>query len=559
VFAQANRVDQDAWGGLSMVGGEALVQCVDMLPLDASAVVEFVSGPSLVRERYLSRNPGATYREVDPARINSPTRDCTQDFCGADSYLIADPPDPERLAQLLTFLCPLGKSVCLLAVDNAAHYAQVKKLLGGGGEEGLKPVAMTLEQIQPIISDAGWRVDLIIPVIDTADDSGTPVKALMAAAESLGLDISSTRQRLIVRQWLIRCTNYIIPRQTVAALTMRKVAGVNEARVDHPLLALKSLPGNNLIWGSKIDRLPASWPPGVFIFHRVFLNNPQLVEKMEIMISRGWTFVYDIDDDPRHWQGFRDDDFFAFRGVHAVTVSTEALAAVIRPWNPNVYVLHNAIFELPVFKRQVPKDGRTLKIFFGALNRTADWAVIQDAVVGALARVKKSVELIVVHDRAVFDGIPDNIAKSFCPTLNLNQYNLLLSGCDIALLPLEDNQFNRLKSDLKFIECCAAGVVPICSPVVYSGRREHLAIGCFAQSPEDWADHLVRLCDDPAELQERRARGLAYVVSARMHAHSVSVRKQLYESLISQQDELEMQRQARLGRRLKGGYPAALT
>ncbi len=39
--------------------------------------------------------------------------------------------------------------------------------------------------------------------------------------------------------------------------------------------------------------------------------------------------------------------------------------------------------------------------------------------------------------------------------------------CDIALLPLNFNRFNSMKSDLKFIECAGHGVTVLASPTVY--------------------------------------------------------------------------------------------
>ena len=96
------------------------------------------------------------------------------------------------------------------------------------------------------------------------------------------------------------------------------------------------------------------------------------------------------------------------------------------------------------------------------------------------------------------------------------------------------------------MECCAAGVVPVCSPVVYGDVPAHAEIAVLARTPQQWQQALLDLCRQPQELARRRALGLDYVKRQRMHSQQVTAREAWYRQLLAQQPVLEAQRQARV-------------
>ena len=156
------------------------------------------------------------------------------------------------------------------------------------------------------------------------------------------------------------------------------------------------------------------------------------------------------------------------------------------------------------------------------------------------------VEFTVVHDQDFYQALPAEVVKSFKPTLSHRDYMAELAASDIGLLPLADTPFNRLKSDLKLIECCAAGVVPICSPTVYGDTSDHHDIAVFAQTPAEWRDVLIRLVEDPEGLRQRRERGLDYVRFKRMQANQAPLRTAFYRGLLLRRETLEAERRARI-------------
>ena len=140
----------------------------------------------------------------------------------------------------------------------------------------------------------------------------------------------------------------------------------------------------------------------------------------------------------------------------------------------------------------------------------------------------------------------ESIAKSFHATLGHLEYLTVLRTCDIALLPLADTEFNRLKSDLKLIECAACSVVAICSPTVYADNPDHAQLAIIASSPEDWRNAILRLCADSLLRQTLRNQGYAYVKAKRMHAYQARERQQYYSWLMAELPALEKSRQQRM-------------
>jgi glycosyltransferase involved in cell wall biosynthesis len=160
-----------------------------------------------------------------------------------------------------------------------------------------------------------------------------------------------------------------------------------------------------------------------------------------------------------------------------------------------------------------------MTLFFGALNRERDWLPLMPVLNAVAARVGERLKFCVVHDQAFFDAL-QTPHKTFTPTCDYDAYMTLLGGCEISLMPLEDNPFNRAKSDLKFIEAGACRVAALASDVVYSDSIEDGTTGLLFRDAE--------------ELHERR---LAYQVADRIA---------WYRDLWDRRDELTAALLARL-------------
>ncbi len=461
--------------------------------------------------------------------------------------------DPWRVLETLRERMEPG-AVVAVCIPNVGHWSLVREQLLGRwnyADAGLLDRThlrfFSRDTAVDMLSRAGWTPLDADPRVLWPEKTEAAVKALTPAALAFGGDAEKARRDLSAFQWVLRGVNGPLPsRLAVAALGMKKVGGVTEARVDHPMAALASLPSVHASWGAGTVTLPSGSAPGVFVLHRQFLNGDALTGHVEGLIQKGWTIVSDMDDDPHHWPGYVDSDFRAFRGVHAVTVSTPAMAEMMRQWNPNLAIFPNAAARLPDVPATTPKAGARMRLFFGALNRENDWGPVRDQIMALAVAHADRIEWVVVHDQAFFDALPAEAAKTFHPTLPHPKFMSALAGCDIALLPLSDTPFNRLKSDLKLVECASAGVVPVCSRLIYADDPAHADFAVFAQTPADWHQALLGLIASPDEVRRRRDLGRAHVAAHRMHAQDAARREAFYRDIVARRDDLEVQRQARL-------------
>lgn len=557
------------------VNGDLLAQ----VPATARHVLEVGCGAGQFARAYLRRNPLAVYRGVElfeeaalqaadcldsvtQGNIESPevlarldAASCGQPF---DTVVFGDVlehlVDPWRVLETLAARCT-PDAACIVCVPNVSHWSLLVQQLRGRwdyADAGLLDRThlrfFTLSTLQAMLRQSGWQ-----PVKARArklwpKETASALQVLMPVAQALGVQAQEMEQNLSAFQWVVSAVRHAPVRPLhVAALGIRKAAGVTDVRVDQPMDMLATLPAVRVVHSAQSLTIPKDWPAGVLVLQRNFMTDPGLVSVVEAKVASGWVVVADMDDDPHHWPEFVRSDFYAYRAVHAVTASTEPLAEMIRQWNPDVQVFPNAIFALPEASTATPKQADGLRVFFGALNRQKDWGEVREGILRAFRQLGDRVEIVVVHDREFHDALPADCRKSFMPTLPHEQYMQVLASCDLALLPLADTRFNRLKSDLKFIECCAAGVVPICSPVVYDQRPEHREIGFFATDSGEWASALVGLCGDLGEVRRRRQLGLDYVRQHRMQSQQAAAREVFYRSLLDSRDRLEQQRQQRIG------------
>ena len=452
--------------------------------------------------------------------------------------------DAKRLLKELRRFMTKGGS-CLVWAPNVAHWQRMENLLSGRDEKSL---VFDSTQIVHLLKEAGWTVQTLGARQSTPQQNEQALQRWSSVATGLNMASEQVQRTLLTKQWVVKAVNGPAnPELHVAAISLvKRIAGTNEARMQHPLHALKSLPGVRCAYGEGGLSIPSDYKPGILMLNRQFMTDPGLLAHLEKKVQEGWLLVADMDDDPMHWEEYQASDFLAFKGVHAVTVSTPELARRISAWNPHVHVLPNAINWIDSKLQTIPKNKQRLRIFFGAINRQKDWQPIMQGVVAAAINLGDSVEFVVVHDKAFHDALPKTCLKTFHPTLTHAAYAKVLASCDMALLPLADTSFNRCKSDLKLIECAAAGVVPVCSRVVYAENPAHDSFVKFADTPADWMATLIKLSKQMGELNRRAKLGYAYVSTTRMHSQQASIRRDLYLRLRADRDLLEAQRQQRL-------------
>ena len=110
------------------------------------------------------------------------------------------------------------------------------------------------------------------------------------------------------------------------------------------------------------------------MLHLPLLTGANGLARVRALLEKGYVVVSEFDDHPVFLEerGVNRGELLTFRGVHAVQTSTRALAEALLPENPEVACSPNGIFELPQPGNFQNPEQMTL--FFGALNRQADWA-----------------------------------------------------------------------------------------------------------------------------------------------------------------------------------------
>ena len=173
----------------------------------------------------------------------------------------------------------------------------------------------------------------------------------------------------------------------------------------------------------------------------------------------------------------------------AITVSTEALKAELLQWNPNIYVLPNLIDERLWTQTQRPHAGPVVIGFTGTSTHGDDLRMIEDAFIQISAKHGQGVAfqfMGCVTDRLA--RLPGSKVAGFTPDYESFARALQTTPMDVAVVSLEDNLFNRCKSNIKWLEYSACGITGVYSDLPpYNSCIRHGQTGLLVgNSVQDW-------------------------------------------------------------------------
>ena len=193
-------------------------------------------------------------------------------------------------------------------------------------------------------------------------------------------------------------------------------------------------------------------------------------------------------------------------------------------------------------------------IFFGALNRRPDWEPLMPAINASIRRYGDRLHFHVISDHAFYEAL-ETEEKDFAGGVRdaaiiapYERYTAALHDADIALLPLRDTEFNRAKSDLKFIEAAGHGAVALASPTVYAETMRDGETGLIFRSPEEFAEKLDLLIEH-ADLRRTLAEhAYRYVAEHRLLEYHLDDYIAAYQEMFARREELERDRRARIAK-----------
>jgi glycosyltransferase involved in cell wall biosynthesis len=164
-------------------------------------------------------------------------------------------------------------------------------------------------------------------------------------------------------------------------------------------------------------------------------------------------------------------------------------------------------------------DRRVTVGVHGAWSHGRDWEPLGEAF-SRLAETHPGVRLLCGgYTPPAMAAVPDLVSVPFQP---LAAYPHLVAEIDVACCPLEDTDFNRAKSPIKWLESAMTGAAAVVSETVYGpavracgGDRVALVIPAARdRDPAAWSEALTRLLDDPPR-RERMGRTAKAAVTER--------------------------------------------
>ncbi|MBK4729892.1 glycosyltransferase [Oxynema sp. CENA135] len=532
-----------------------------LLPADARRVVEICDDrPSNTRESALQR--ATLYRRINP-RGEYLTIACDRHSSDVVEPAIAEQSvdclvfdrtltqvlDPLKLLQSSArWLSENGQVVA--CIPNVQYWHRLVYLLRGRGLEqstnfdDCQLRFFSLETIKELFNQAGLNLYEVQTVGVQTEAFKEFAQTIAPVVKELGLDPQTFAMQANAEFYVVRGSQtQSSPRRLFVHTILMAPTACDRPRVLDPDRFSNTIPGVRAIAEVKNADLSLALPQEekVFIWQRTILKYPHDFARLRELLRRDYLIIAEIDDDPLRRPQYEQNRFLSYRGCHGVQTSTEPLADYLRQHNPNVAVFANQLTELPP-ERTYKNDG-TCTIFFGALNREADWEPIVGELNRVLGKYRDRVRVKVIHDRKFWNALQSlegdrKDFEAFCP---YERYLEIMDECDLALLPLTPTRVNSMKSDLKFLECAGHGVAVLASPVVYEHTIVEGKTGLIYRSVAEFGKHLEALITDPLLRQTLAQNAYGWVAENRLLCQHYRQRSQWYKQLRDRLPELNRQ------------------
>ncbi len=182
-----------------------------------------------------------------------------------------------------------------------------------------------------------------------------------------------------------------------------------------------------------------------------------------------------------------------------VTVTTPILAEAYKPYSDNVVVLPNCI-DLDLWQKMDLKSNDEIRLFWaGGSSHYEDWLIMTE-VLPVIMDKYPQVKLVFMGmwEFAFKDIDPKRIERHKWVHMSAYPYKVASLNPTIGMIPLVDNQFNRAKSPIKWVEMGALEVpcvTSLVSPYKEIGTP-HNGIFIENNSVNGWIKGLSLLIED---------------------------------------------------------------
>lgn len=185
-----------------------------------------------------------------------------------------------------------------------------------------------------------------------------------------------------------------------------------------------------------------------------------------------------------------------------VTVSTLALKAALTKYTSRPIAIHPNVVDWNLFNALPrPQIKHFNFLISGTPTHLGDWSLIEEPLAEILNMYQKRVKAI------FFGEIPKNFLNHPSAQLvpfqtDYKSYAAILQRLDVqaALVPLENTTFNNCKSNIKWLEYSASGIVGLFSNIMpYSSCIRNGETGLLINdSKDDWFQGMKQLVENPA-------------------------------------------------------------
>lgn len=275
--------------------------------------------------------------------------------------------------------------------------------------------------------------------------------------------------------------------------------------------------------------------------HTMLPPDPLLRPLFETLVGRpdalrGRAMLYETDDNlfsippwnsgPYLWMS-RERDLVERLIGHAdlVTVSTPVLASVYRPYNNCIRVIRNAIDPswYPARPKENTLPGDPRLVYYGSPSRVHEYQVCREAVDETRRRFQKSrrIWLGATGAPAVLGSLDDTLAcvdEGLPYVKRVHDFGaaLVVAQPDIGLAPLTDEEFDRCRSELHWLEYSMAGAATVASRTMGGGPYDVIrpgVDGLLVRSKADWREALMQLAASRDLRQELAGRARERVLA----------------------------------------------
>lgn len=260
------------------------------------------------------------------------------------------------------------------------------------------------------------------------------------------------------------------------------------------------------------------------LVQRTALPPDRMLEVLDDIDFRGLPLLLDLDDnlllkeiDDEHYGAHQTPIRALLESAALVTVSTQALAEAFSPLTTRVEVVRNALDEqlfLPGLREPpfgtIPAEGVVRLVYIGSTTHAEDLELLRPVMAELGARAPGRFALDVVGVQApVLDGERPWFTRLEIPH-ELKPYPRFVGWLrrqrprwHIALAPLRDTEFNRCKSDLKWLEYTALGLPVVASAVrPYATIEDGLTGSLVPDDPAAWAEAVIDAVEAGASMAQ---------------------------------------------------------